>query len=239
MTPTDPKILVWDAPVRAFHWLLVISFVGAYLSAESETWRLLHVTLGYTMGGLIGFRLVWGVLGTRYARFGSFVRGPSAVRSYVKGLVAGRPAHFIGHNPAGALAIVLLLLLGAAIVASGYAVYNEIGGELLGELHEVVGNAMLVVVGVHMVGVAAASYLHRENLPRAMVTGFKQAKPSEGIAHAWWSVALALVLAFAAFWYLQWRSAPQVLGLAQTTHALPQGLLGHSPSQLPQPVQRA
>jgi cytochrome b len=179
MTSYESKILVWDAPVRAFHWLLVISFVGAYLSAESETWRLLHVTLGYTMGGLIGFRLVWGVLGTRYARFGSFVRGPSAVRSYVKGLVAGRPAHFIGHNPAGALAIVLLLL-GAAIVASGYAVYNEIGGELLGELHEVVGNAMLVVVGVHMVGVAAASYLHRENLPRSMVTGVKQGHVSEG-----------------------------------------------------------
>ena len=75
MSTADTKILVWDAPVRTFHWLMVISFVGAYLSAESETWRLLHVTLGYTMGGLIGFRLVWGVLGTRYARFGSFVRG--------------------------------------------------------------------------------------------------------------------------------------------------------------------
>lgn len=238
MASYESKILVWDAPVRAFHWLLVISFFGAYLSAESEIWRLLHVTLGYTMGGLIGFRLVWGVLGTRYARFGSFVRGPSAVRSYVQGLVRGRTAHFIGHNPAGALAIVLMLLAGAATVASGYAVYNEIGGDLLGEVHEVVGNTMLLLVGVHIVGVAVASYLHRENLPRSMVTGVKQGKVSEGIARAWWSVALALVLAVAAFWYLQWRSAPQLLDVAQTSHGLFHGQRGpgQSPLLWPSPV---
>ena len=211
------KILVWDAPVRTFHWLLVISFAGAYLSAESETWRLLHVTLGYTMGGLIAFRLVWGVLGTRYARFGSFVRGPVAVGSYLKTLVAGKPVHYMGHNPAGAVAIVLMLLVGVAIVATGYAVYNDIGGDLLGEAHELVGNAMLLLVGVHLAGVALASYLHRENLPRAMVTGVKQGPPSEGIARAWWSVALALLLAVAAFWYLQWRDAPQVVAQAQSS----------------------
>ncbi len=225
MTPSDSKILVWDAPVRTFHWLLALCFAGAYLSAESESWRLLHVTLGYTMGGLIAFRLVWGVLGTRYARFGSFVRSPSAVRSYVKGMVAGRPAHYIGHNPAGAVAIVLMLLVGAAIVASGYAVYNELGGDWLEEVHEVVGNAMLVLVGVHLAGVAVASVLHRENLPRAMVTGFKQGKPSQGIARAWWSVALALALAVAAFWYLQWRDAPQPEVQAQD---------GAQPSSAPQ-----
>ena len=209
VAPSDGQIRVWDAPVRTFHWLLVLCFAGAYISAESESWRLLHVTLGYTMGGLIAFRLVWGVLGTRYARFGSFVRSPSAVRSYVKGMVAGRPAHYTGHNPAGAVAIVLMLLVGAAIVASGYAVYNELGGDWLEEVHEVVGNAMLVLVGVHLAGVAVASYLHRENLPRAMVTGVKQGQPSQGIARAWWSVALVLLLAVAAFWYQEWRAAPQ------------------------------
>ena len=222
---SDGQIRVWDAPVRTFHWLLVLCFAGAYISAESESWRLLHVTLGYTMGGLIAFRLVWGVLGTRYARFGSFVRSPSAVRSYVKGLVAGRPAHYIGHNPAGAVAIVLMLLVGAAIVASGYAVYNELGGDWLEEVHEFVGNAMLVLVGVHLAGVAVASYLHRENLPRAMVTGVKQGQPSQGIARAWWSVALVLLLAVAAFWYQEWRAAPQaqaqveVQGAAQASSA--------------------
>ena len=95
-------------------------------------------------------------------------------------------------------------------VASGYAVYNELGGDWLEEVHEVVGNAMLVLVGVHLAGVAVASYLHRENLPRAMVTGVKQGQPSQGIARAWWSVALVLLLAVAAFWYQEWRDAPQV-----------------------------
>jgi cytochrome b len=219
MTPSDSKILVWDAPVRTFHWLLALCFAGSYISAESESWRLLHVTLGYTMGGLIAFRLVWGVLGTRYARFGSFVRGPTAVRNYAKGLLAGRPAHYIGHNPAGAVAIVLMLLAGAAIVASGYLVYNDIGGDVLEEAHEIVGNAMLVLVGVHLAGVVVASFLHHENLPRAMVTGFKQGQASEGIARAWWSVALVLVLAVAAFWYLEWRDAPQALDAGQTSSA--------------------
>jgi hypothetical protein len=219
MNPTDKKILVWDAPVRTFHWLLALSFAGAYISSESESWRLLHVTLGYTLGGLIAFRLVWGVLGTRYARFGSFVRGPNAVGSYLRGLVAGRPAHYIGHNPAGAVAIVLMLVVGIAIVASGYMVYNDIGGDVLEAVHEIAGNAMLVLVGVHLAGVVVASFLHHENLPRAMVTGFKQGKASEGIARAWWSVALVLVLAVAAFWYLQWRDAPQVHDAAQSSTA--------------------
>ena len=71
------RVLVWDAPVRVFHWLMVLSFAGAYLTAESERWRLLHVTLGYTMAGLVVFRMLWGLVGTRHARFASFVRGPA------------------------------------------------------------------------------------------------------------------------------------------------------------------
>lgn len=207
-SPTTTTIRVWDAPVRVFHWLLAACFTGAYLTAESESWRLLHVTLGYTLGGLIAFRLVWGVLGTRYARFGSFVRPPSELSRYLKSMLAGRPVHFIGHNPLGGVAIVLMLLAGLAITATGYAVYTDIGGDLVAEAHEVAANAMLVLVGVHLCGVALASWMHRENLPRAMVTGLKQGQPSEGIHRLWWSVALALVIAVGYFWYLQWRLAP-------------------------------
>ena len=221
MATPETKILVWDAPVRTFHWLLVGSFFGAYLSAESETWRLLHVTLGYTMGGLIAFRVVWGLLGTRYARFGSFVRGPGAVGRYFKSVVAGKPAHYIGHNPAGAVAIVLMLVLGVAIVATGYAVYKDMGGELFGELHDGAANIMIALVVVHLAGVVFASYLHHENLPWAMVTGTKQGQQTDGIARAWWSVALALVLAVAAYWYLQWRYAPQVAAQTQTSSTAP------------------
>ena len=156
MKATDtqgPAVRVWDVPVRVFHWLLVFSFVGAYLSAESERWRLVHVTLGYTLGGLLVFRLIWGFVGTRYARFSSFVRGPRAVVRYVQSLLRGEPEHHIGHNPAGAVAIVLMMALGLVQLVTGWAVYNEIGGEWLAELHEGAANAMVVVIGIHLSGV--------------------------------------------------------------------------------------
>ena len=171
MNNSLPKVLVWDVPVRVFHWLLVLSFTGAYLTAESERWRLLHVSLGYTLGGLVAFRILWGLLGTRYARFASFVRGPAAVMRYVRTMVSGKPEHHIGHNPAGAVAIVLLLLLSVVSVATGWAIYNDVGGNSLEELHEVASNFMLAVVGVHVAGVVLASWRHGENLVRAMVTG--------------------------------------------------------------------
>jgi cytochrome b len=202
------KIRVWDAPVRVFHWLMVLSFAGAYLTAESERWRLLHVTLGYTLGGLVAFRVLWGLVGTRYARFGSFVRGPAAVMRYLRTLFSGRPEHHVGHNPAGAVAIVLMLLLSIGIVATGWAIYNDVGGEWLGELHEVAANLMLGVVAVHVAGVVIASKLHHENLVRAMVTGNKQGAPSEGIRRLWRPLALVLLAAVLGFWWLQWQSAP-------------------------------
>ena len=122
------KILVWDAPVRVFHWLMVLCFAGAYITSEGEAWKLVHITLGYTMAGLVAFRIVWGLLGTRYARFSAFIRGPKAVSRYVGSLLRGRPEHHLGHNPAGAVAIVLLLVLTLLVVASGWASYNELAG---------------------------------------------------------------------------------------------------------------
>lgn len=208
MTNQKTKILVWDAPVRVFHWLMVLSFAGAYLTAESERWRLVHVSLGYTLGGLVAFRVLWGLLGTRYARFASFVRGPSAVMRYLSSIVRGRPEHHVGHNPAGALAIVLLLLLSVATVASGWANYNDLGGDWLEELHEVAANFMLFIVGVHVAGVALASWLHRENLVRSMLTGRKEGAPNEGIRWTWRPLALVLLVAVLGFWWLQWQSAP-------------------------------
>lgn len=208
MTNEKTKILVWDAPVRVFHWLMVLSFAGAYLTAESERWRLVHVSLGYTLGGLVAFRLVWGLLGTRYARFASFVRGPAAVMRYLSSIVRGRPEHHVGHNPAGALAIVLLLLLSLVTVATGWANYNDLGGDWLEELHEVAANFMLLVVGVHVAGVVLASWLHRENLVRAMLNGRKDGAPSEGIRWTWRPLALLLLAAVLGFWWLQWQSAP-------------------------------
>ncbi len=203
-----PSTLVWDVPVRVFHWLLVLCFAGAWITAESEHWRLVHVTLGYTMAGLLAFRVLWGLVGTRYARFASFVRGPRAVIGYLKSLVGRQPEHHTGHNPAGALAIVGLLVLIAVTAASGFATYNELGGEWLEELHEGAANGMMLLVIVHVVGVVVSSFVHKENLVRSMFTGRKPVPASEGIRRAWAPLAAALLAAVLGFWWLQYESAP-------------------------------
>jgi cytochrome b len=209
-TPALQKICIWDAPVRVFHWLLVLSFTGAYLTAESEVWRLVHVTLGYTVGGLLLFRLVWGVVGTRYARFGQFVRGPAAVLRYLRSILARQPEHHLGHNPAGAVAIVLLIVLGLLISATGYATFNDLGPGWLAPLHDLAANAMLLVVAGHLVGVITASLQHHENLVRAMLSGFKTGRPEQGIRRTWTGVAVLMVLVVLGFWFWQWKNAPKM-----------------------------
>lgn len=202
------KILVWDVPVRVFHWLMVLCFAGAYITAESERWRLVHVTLGYTLGGLVAFRILWGLVGTRYARFSNFVRGPAAVLHYGRAMLSAHPEHYLGHNPAGAVAIVLMICASLAMVATGWATYNEMGGEWVSELHEGAANLMLALVGVHIAGVVLASWMHSENLVRAMVNGKKTGAPADALRRSWWPLAVLMVLAVLVFWGLQWQSAP-------------------------------
>lgn len=206
---SNQRVLVWDAPVRMFHGLLVLSFAAAYLTSELDGWRWLHASLGYTVAGLVAFRLVWGVVGTRHARFASFMRGPRAVTAYVRSLAAGRPQHATGHNPAGAVAIALLLLLGMAVTASGWSAYHGVGGEWLKDAHEVAANVMLALVGVHVAGVLVSSWLHRENLVLAMLSGYKPGALADGIRWSWRPLALLLLAAVLAFWVLQWRAVPQ------------------------------
>lgn len=201
-------VKVWDAPTRVFHWLTALSFFVAYLTAESERWRLVHVTFGYTLGALMLFRLFWGVAGTRHARFTSFVRGPGAVLRYVKAMVNGLPEHHIGHNPLGAVAIVLMIGLGVAQLVSGWAIYQELGGEWLAQLHELSANTMMVVVAVHIAGVLGTSYVQRENLVRAMLTGMKIGMQAQGIRSTRRIVAILVVIAVVVFWFYQWKTAP-------------------------------
>ncbi len=185
---------------------MVLCFAGAYLTAESDSWLMLHLTLGYTLGGLVVFRLVWGVIGSRYARFGSFVRGPSAVLRYGKSMLSGTPEHHNGHNPAGAVAIVLLLASILTVVLSGWVFYTDLGGHWVKELHEGAAGFMLAMVCVHVAGVVLASWLHRENLVRAMLTGIKEGAPGEGIRRSWRPLALVLVCVVMGYWWLQWQA---------------------------------
>lgn len=177
------KILVWDWPVRLGHWLMVAGFATAWLTSESETWRLVHVIAGATVLAVATFRLPWGFIGSRYARFVDFVRGPTAVQDYLGSLLRLEPQHHAGHNPAGGWAIVLLLGLGILCGLTGWGAYNDLG-EWLEEVHEGLAVSMLVVVIVHLAGVLSGSLLHGENLVRAMLTGHKQGAPEEAIPSA-------------------------------------------------------
>lgn len=206
MKPTT--ILVWDLPVRVFHWLLVATFAGAFLTAESERVRDLHVALGYAFAALLAFRLVWGLVGTRHARFSSFAFGPRAVLAYLKSLLARRPERHAGHNPAGSWMIFALIAAGVAVAASGYAAYVD-GRHWVEELHEGVANAMLALVIVHVAGVVLGSFAHRENLAAAMVTGYKQGAPAEAIGGKRRAVAVVLV---AAVVVVVWTALADVTG---------------------------
>jgi cytochrome b len=163
--------LIWDLPTRVFHWALAGSFLGAHLLAEEDGSRSLHVMFGYTVAGLLAFRLLWGFVGSTHSRFRDFAFGPGAATGYLRDLVRGRARDYEGHNPAGSWAIYALLALAAATALTGWLHYNGFGGETFEELHEVLANAWLVMVAVHVAGVVVASLAHRRNLVASMITG--------------------------------------------------------------------
>lgn len=199
-------VLVWDAPVRVFHGLMAVCFTGAYLTAEQPGWRTAHATLGYTMVGLVIFRIFWGFTGTRYARFANFVRGPKAIASYLREFPYGWGRRYLGHSPAGALSVIALLLLALLITASGWAAYGTSAANRLNDLHRGAAYAMLAVVALHIAGVMLGSWRSGENLAHSVFNGTKLGSSNEAIRSAWKSVALLLVAAVLGFWGYQWRS---------------------------------
>jgi cytochrome b len=216
------KIVVWDLPTRAVHWLLAVSFAGAFLTAESERYRDVHVTLGYTVLGLVAFRLLWGLIGTRYARFRSFAFSPRSVLTYVKSLFTRTPQHYLGHNPAGSWAVLALLALSILAGASGYATYNDVGGHWMEDAHEALASTLLGVVIVHVAAVIVSSLLHRENLVHSMLTGYKSGGSGDGIRYRHRLIGAALVGAVAAFWIAgpdslpaSWKPAGQAAAAEQ------------------------
>lgn len=206
------RVLVWDWPVRIGHWLMALSFAGAYLTAEQERWQWLHLSLGYGFLGLVLFRVLWGLVGSRHARFSSFVRGPGAVLRYLRSLLSGRPEHHAGHNPAGALAVLGLLGLGLLIGLSGHFLWQG-GSHALEELHEGLAAAMLGLVLVHVAAVVLSSKLHGENLIAAMFSGRKRAMVGESIATARAPLGALMLALLLGFWGLQWQTEGQALGL--------------------------
>ena len=178
-----PKLTrVWDPLVRLFHWSLVAGFVSAWFSANRA--EDLHTWVGFATSGLILLRLIWGVAGTRYARFSSFVRGPRTVLGYVRAILTGHEARYIGHNPAGG-AMVLALMAGVlALGVTGWMQFTDAyyGEDWVTNLHGMIADGMVVLILGHLGGVALASVRHRENLVRAMITGRKRAPQRHDIA---------------------------------------------------------
>ena len=195
---------IWDLPTRLFHWMLaalvVALVVSGSIGGNAMVW---HFRFGYGVLSLLLFRIVWGLVGSRHARFENFLESPKAAVAYLSSLSRGQPVHHTGHNPAGGWAIIGLLLFGLGTAASGWPLYQDIGGEWLEELHEVLVNAMLLLVAVHLAGVAVGSIAHKENLPRAMLTGYKQGKLEEAISGArLWALPLLLTSAGFCAWLL-------------------------------------
>ena len=184
MQADTKSVRVWDLPTRVFHWSLVASFATAFLTSESEKLRDIHVIAGYTLAGLMVFRLLWGFIGGGYSRFAEFLPTPRKLIDYLKSLIDGKPQHYVGHNPAGAVAIFLLLGFGMVAAASGWAVYEDVGGHFMEELHEGAANGMMAIVGIHIAGVIVGSWLHHENLVIAMITGWKKAGHDQASAQA-------------------------------------------------------
>ncbi|MEX0943666.1 MAG: cytochrome b/b6 domain-containing protein [Pseudomonadales bacterium] len=217
MNRQSQLVKVWDPLVRIFHWAVVIAFFTAYLTEDD--FLTLHSWAGYVVLAAITIRLVWGFIGPEHARFASFVRGPRNTLQYLRDVAAGTARRTLGHNPAGAAMIVVLLVSLAITTISGVVVlgYEENAGPLAGylaptgsrpglalpdyegdehdeddddrerhaeqggpeigelweEIHEVFANLTLLLIVVHITGVLYSSYLHRENLVRAMFTGKK------------------------------------------------------------------
>lgn len=167
---------VWDPLVRIFHWALVLAFAGAWLlGEEGETW---HQVCGYTVLALVGFRLIWGVLGSPHARFSRFVPSPRELWTYTQDVMARREARRLGHNPLGAAMIVALLLMLTATGVTGWLQTTDVfwGDEWIDALHVFLANTTLTLVGLHVLGVLYSSLRHRENLVHAMFTGRKRSE---------------------------------------------------------------
>lgn len=192
---TEPRILVWDLPTRLFHALLAAALVTAFAIAtlvdDESRWYPAHMLLGAVAALMVLLRLVWGVVGTRWARLSSFAFGPRAVIGYLRGAFGGGDKPHTGHNPGSAVAIWAMFALVLGLAATG--VLMSSGGEAVEELHEVLAYSLAGVVVAHLAGVAWHTLRRRENIALGMVDGRKVGPASDAIATAQPLAALVFV----------------------------------------------
>jgi cytochrome b len=242
-TAERERALVWDAPIRVVHASFIACVAGAWLTRAARHSDL-HAAFGYCALGLVAFRILWGVVGPRHARFAAFAYSPRDTIDYLRRALAGVPRHYTGHNPAGSWSVYALLALLAAIAISGVlasAGMHDLGplagavgmhaADLALRWHEILAWAVLALAALHVLGVAWGSRVHRENLALAMVTGRKaihDAAPEATAARAALAAGLAVLsLAFAG-WYLA-SAAPRDIELRERSEQQARQALAASP----------
>lgn len=175
--------LIWDLPVRLWHWLLTGSFIAAAVISlaigEDSSLFPYHSILGLVMVLMVVLRLIWGVIGTRHARLGALAFAPSALLSYLRGVAFGGAPRFAAHNPGAAYATIAMLVLILVIGGTGLALSQ--GNDRVKELHELGVYALLAVAGAHILGVIAHTLRHREAIALSMIHGRKTASPADAI----------------------------------------------------------
>ncbi len=220
--------LVWDLPLRVFHWLFAASILASWGTAQlGFTWMQWHLYLGYWMMGLLLFRIIWGFIGPRHARFTSFVKGPAEVWRYARGFTGGaaEAVRSVGHNPLGGLMVILMLLLVAFQVSTGlfatddvtwtgpfYPAVSDALAKTLTALHHLNFNFIWAAMGLHVAAIAWYAWVKKQNLVPAMLTGWKPAEAvpaGEAIASSQlWKAAIVIALSAAVVWWILHQAPP-------------------------------
>jgi cytochrome b len=195
------RMMVWDSPIFFTHWLLALCFLGAILTQESEKFRLVHVTMGYTMLGIVGFRVIWGFIGSKYARFTTIKPRFLRVRENIQAIFRGDKEFSIGLNALGFIAAYLLMGLVLLVSASGYLVFNEIGPELISEVHELVGNLLIAVVVVHVGSIVLNAMYQRLQKTNAEVAKSVGVLVQRARPYKWVTIIILSVVVY--FWSIQ------------------------------------
>lgn len=169
------RVKVWDPLVRILHWSLAVAVLGNFLNEEGAIW---HRWEGYAALGIVCTRIIWGFIGSHHARFSDWFPSPKRVIPYLQAMRRGEHPRFLGHNPAGAVMMLFLLIMVLAMGGTGYMMGTDafFGEEWLEELHEILAYTLLSGVGLHIAAALLESWRHKENLPAAMVHGYKRAE---------------------------------------------------------------
>ncbi len=209
------RIKVWDLPVRLFHAALPLLIVGLFLTSEDEDFVSWHARLGLVVLALVVARIAWGFFGSRHARFSDFVPSPAGLVRYARGYLRGEPEPHLGHNPIGALMVLAMLGVLLLITLTGVVTYagpewegplspwiSEGVADAVKEVHEGLAELLPWMIAAHVAGVLVSSKIERQNLPLAMVTGYKRAQapalPEAGVWARSARLAAAALLGIAA-----------------------------------------